>query len=45
MEALAAEGKVAEALRVYDGLRVRLAYELGASPSADLQRLHRRLLG
>jgi DNA-binding SARP family transcriptional activator len=44
MEALAAEGKVAEALRVYDGLRVRLADELGASPGADLQRLHRRLL-
>ena len=45
MEALAAEGKVAEALRVYDGLRVRLADELGASPSPDLQRVHRRLLG
>ncbi|MGH2721535.1 MAG: AfsR/SARP family transcriptional regulator [Actinomycetota bacterium] len=45
MGALAAEGKVAEALRVYDGLRVRLADELGASPSPDLQRLELRLPG
>jgi SARP family transcriptional regulator, regulator of embCAB operon len=44
MEALAAEGNVAEALRVYDGLRVLLREELGAAPGTAAQDLHRRLL-
>ncbi len=44
MEALAAEGNFAEALRVYDDLRVLLRDELGTAPAADLQALHQRLL-
>ena len=44
MEALAARGDVAEALRAYDGLRLRLRDELGAIPGADLRALHERLL-
>ena len=34
MELLAARGNVAEALRVYDQLRVLLRDELGATPGA-----------
>ena len=45
MEALAAQGNTAEALRVYDELRDLLRDELGTAPSAELQALHRRLLG
>jgi SARP family transcriptional regulator, regulator of embCAB operon len=45
MEALAARGNTAEALRVYEGLRVLLRDELGVAPGADAQELHRRLLG
>ena len=45
MEALAAEGNAAEALRVYDDLRRLLHDELGTAPSAPTQELHRRLLG
>ncbi|MCZ7588572.1 MAG: hypothetical protein M5U27_06875 [Gaiella sp.] len=45
MRALAAEGNVAEALRVYEGLRVRLREELGAPPSTETLLLHRSLLG
>ena len=45
MEALAENGNVAEALRVYDRLRVLLREELGATPAAEVQELHRRLLG
>jgi DNA-binding SARP family transcriptional activator len=45
MEALAAQGNTAEALQVYDALRCRLRDELGTAPSAELQALHRRLLG
>ena len=45
MEALAAEGNSAEALRVYDDLRRLLHDELGTAPSAPTQELHRRLLG
>lgn len=45
MRALAAEGNVAEALGVYDVLRVRLRQELGAAPCAETQALHRMLLG
>lgn len=45
MEALERRGNVAEALLVYDRLRVLLRDELGTAPSAALQSLHRRLLG
>jgi SARP family transcriptional regulator, regulator of embCAB operon len=45
MEALERRGNAAEALLVYDGLRVLLRDELGTAPSAELQSLHRRLLG
>jgi DNA-binding SARP family transcriptional activator len=45
MEVLAAQGNPAEALLVYEGLRVRLREELGAAPSDATQALHRRLLG
>lgn len=44
MEALAAQGNPAEALRVFDELRVRLRSELGVPPSAQTQDLHLRLL-
>jgi DNA-binding SARP family transcriptional activator/tetratricopeptide (TPR) repeat protein len=44
MESLAAGGNVAEALRVYDDLRVLLRDELGTPPAAGLQALHERLL-
>ena len=44
MEGLAREGNKAEGLRVYEKLRRRLRDELGVSPSAPLQELHRRLL-
>jgi DNA-binding SARP family transcriptional activator/tetratricopeptide (TPR) repeat protein len=44
MEALAAQGNVAEALRVYDELRVLLRDELGTAPAPALQALHSRLL-
>jgi DNA-binding SARP family transcriptional activator len=44
MRALAAEGTDAEALGVYDTLRVRLREDLGATPSAATQELHRALL-
>ena len=45
MRALAARGNAAEALLVYDDLRCKLRDELGASPSAVTQELHRDLLG
>ncbi len=44
MRALAAEGNDAEALGVYERLRVRLREDLGAAPSRPTQDLHRRLL-
>jgi DNA-binding SARP family transcriptional activator len=44
MEALEARGNVAEALRVFDGLRVLLREELGVAPGQAAQELHRRLL-
>jgi SARP family transcriptional regulator, regulator of embCAB operon len=44
MEALAARDNGAEALRVYDGLRVLLRDELGVAPGQAAQELHRRLL-
>jgi DNA-binding SARP family transcriptional activator len=45
MEALAARGNTAEALRVYETLRLLLRDELGVAPGAEAQELHRRLLG
>ena len=45
MEACARRGNDAEALLVYERLRSLLREELGASPSAPTQALHRRLLG
>ena len=45
MESLERSGNVAEALRVYDGLRVTLRDELGVPPGAAVQEVHRRLLG
>jgi DNA-binding SARP family transcriptional activator len=45
MEALHADGNDAEALTVYDRLRVLLRDELGTSPSTPTQELHRALLG
>jgi DNA-binding SARP family transcriptional activator len=45
MESLAAQGDAAEALQVYEGLRRLLRDELGTAPGAELQALHRRLLG
>ena len=44
MEALAATGRQAEALRVYDELRRRLGAELGIEPSPSLAALHASLL-
>jgi DNA-binding SARP family transcriptional activator/tetratricopeptide (TPR) repeat protein len=44
MRALAERGEIAEALRVYEALRVRLREELGTAPSAALRELHARLL-
>jgi SARP family transcriptional regulator, regulator of embCAB operon len=45
MEALEQRGNVAEALRVYDRLRILLRDELGIAPSPAVQSVHRRLLG
>jgi SARP family transcriptional regulator, regulator of embCAB operon len=44
MEALEQRGNVAEALRVYDRLRVLLRDELGIAPSPAVQNVYRRLL-
>jgi SARP family transcriptional regulator, regulator of embCAB operon len=44
MEALARQGNKAEALLVYESLRKLLRTELGVSPSAHSQSLHRELL-
>lgn len=45
MEALERSGNVAEALRVYDRLRIMLRDELGIAPSPPVQTVYRRLLG
>jgi len=45
MEALERRGNVAEALRVYDRLRLLLREELGIAPSPAVQSVYRRLLG
>ncbi|HEX5608925.1 MAG TPA: AAA family ATPase [Solirubrobacterales bacterium] len=44
MEALAASGNVAEALRAYEELRVLLREELGTAPAPEVQEIHARLL-
>jgi hypothetical protein len=44
MEALAEGGNAAEALRVYDRLRLLLRDELGAAPATEVQELHKHLL-
>lgn len=44
MDALAATGRYAEALRVYDGFRRRLGAELGIEPSPVLAARHAELL-
>jgi DNA-binding SARP family transcriptional activator len=44
MEVLAAQGNVAEALRVHDGLRRLLREELGIAPGAEVQEVYDRLL-
>jgi DNA-binding SARP family transcriptional activator len=45
MEALEAQGNVAEALVVYETLRTLLRDELGVPPAESVQSVHRRLLG
>src|SRR4029079_11148149 len=45
MEAFERSGNVAEALRVYDRLRVTLRDELGIPPSSAVQDVYRRMLG
>jgi DNA-binding SARP family transcriptional activator len=45
MEALERSGNVAEALRVYDSLRITLRTELGIAPGPAVQEVHRRLIG
>jgi SARP family transcriptional regulator, regulator of embCAB operon len=44
MQALAAQGDTAEALRVFEALRRRLKEDLGTVPGPELRALHRRLL-
>lgn len=44
MRALAGQGDGSEALRVYDEIRTRLRDDLGATPSREIQHLHRALL-
>ncbi|WP_375483972.1 BTAD domain-containing putative transcriptional regulator [uncultured Jatrophihabitans sp.] len=44
MRALGASGQQAEALRIYDQLRTRLADELGVDPSAEVQQVHLALV-
>lgn len=44
MIALAGDGRQAESLRVYDGLRRRLSEELGMSPGEELRQAHQTVL-
>lgn len=44
MDSLAAEGNVAEAMRVYDRARTTLREELGLTPGPAIQEAHERLL-
>jgi len=45
MDALAAEGNAADAMRVYDRARTTLHQELGITPGRAIQEAHARLLG
>ncbi len=45
MNALAAQGNVAEAMRVYDLARTTLGQELGITPGRAIQKAHAELLG
>ena len=45
MHVLDARGNRAEALQVYERLRILLRHELGAAPSPSTQELHKTLLG
>jgi pentatricopeptide repeat protein len=45
MNALAAQGNIAEAMRVYDRARTALDQELGITPGRAIQEVHARLLG
>ena len=45
MDALAAQGNVAEAMRIYDRARTTLDQELGITPGRAIQQAHARLLG
>jgi SARP family transcriptional regulator, regulator of embCAB operon len=45
MDALAAQGNVAEAMRVYDRARTILDQELGITPGRAIREAHARLLG
>jgi SARP family transcriptional regulator, regulator of embCAB operon len=45
MNALAAQGNVAEAMRVYDSARTKLDQELGITPGQAIQEAHALLLG
>lgn len=45
MDALAAQGNVAEAMRIYDRARTALDQELGITPGHAIQQAHARLLG
>jgi DNA-binding SARP family transcriptional activator len=45
MDALAAQGNVAEAMHIYDRARTTLALELGITPGRAIQEAHAHLLG
>jgi SARP family transcriptional regulator, regulator of embCAB operon len=45
MDALAAQGNIAEAMRIYDRARTTLQQELGLTPGRAIQEAHARLLG
>jgi DNA-binding SARP family transcriptional activator len=45
MDALAAQGNVAEAMRIYDRARTTLDQELGITPGRAIREAHARLLG
>lgn len=45
MNSLAAQGNVAEAMRIYDRARTTLDQELGITPGRAIQEAHARLLG
>jgi SARP family transcriptional regulator, regulator of embCAB operon len=45
MDTLAAQGNVAEAMRIYDRARAKLLEELGMTPGPAIQEVHARLLG